>query len=128
MSSAGPKPLPSTLRLPNSPAELGYLAGLMDGEGTIWVGPPKRRSKQAHIEIHIANSDPRIIEWLGAMGGRVRWTFPLRATRPCGLWAIDRLADYALLCQALLPYLRIKRENAKWALAVVFRRLQERYA
>jgi len=121
MASAGPKPLPSTLRLPESPAALAYLAGLMDGEGTIWVGPPKRRSKQAHIEIHISNSDPRIIEWLGAMGGRVRWTFPARATRPCGLWATDRLA-------ALLPYLQSKRENAKWALAIVFRRLQDRYA
>lgn len=101
----------SQLSLPADPTVLGYIAGLMDGEGYI------RTLSDSRCYISIGVTNEPVIRWLGAFGGKV-----YRYERPAGYqtvftWRVHRQRDSAALLQAVLPYLIVKRERAQGALA-----------
>jgi hypothetical protein len=105
--------------------DLAYLAGIVDGEG--YVGIKKSRAYQCqgrvtpgyHARIQVRMVDEPTIAFLGeTLGG---WCFLERAqtqgrrTLYC-YQASDLAAATAL--ERLLPYLRVKRENAETVLAL----------
>lgn len=66
------------LRLPTKTADIGYLAGLLDGEGNITI----HRGRRTQIIVAIHNTDERLMGWLGTIGGRTYWRVRGRK-RPC---------------------------------------------
>ncbi len=98
-----------------------YLAGFIDGEGTIGM----KREQRSHSKhgsgsyvpyVSAANTDPQVIEWLHMVfGGGLR----KRATTVGGnakpfiwVWAVGARASVAV-CKELMPFLRMKRPQAQ---------------
>jgi hypothetical protein len=103
-------------------ATLAYTAGLFDGEGSIVIGcgkRPDRRAPQYWLQVGITNTDREIIDWLLAtFGGHVSDNSHApsrRRQRPCWAWRVMS-NEAATFLESILPYLRIKREQALIAL------------
>lgn len=101
-------------------AERGYLAGILDGEGSIGMYQHvyRRGDKlrvQYVVSVHIANTNQDLIEWLAAKIPRshVRWDIrkDRQNRRPCGQWTLSTNPAIALL-RELEPYLIAKRRIA----------------
>lgn len=106
-------------------AELGYMAGIIDGEGCIAVTLPGNRKgvpplpgleKRSHeFHVKVAMTDPEAIEpFVKYYGGKIRVAKKDQrySTRPLYCWWL--YADNAARClNDLLPYLRIKRAQAE---------------
>jgi hypothetical protein len=112
------KPLPSQLRLPDA-IGLAYLAGIVDGEGSIRSGGYNTKTDW---QITVSNTDPNLMEWLKTIGGRVY--VPSMASnqlghKQCFTWSVHRSNEVVALLMALLPYLIIKREPARRALSAM---------
>lgn len=97
---------PSRLRLPNDPSVLAYIAGLMDGEGCI-------TREHGNWKIQIGMTDASIIKWLGRFGGTVRREKHQNPRwNDCWRWRVMAQAEVAEFLNALVPYLRVKRDLA----------------
>jgi len=110
---------------------LAYLAGLIDGEGYVGIKRSRayscqgRKTKSYHARIQVRMVDREGVVLLAeTFGGHLFTEKPhCNNGRPLHCWSTsDRQAELALT--ALLPYLRVKRRQAKKVL--VLRRLQGR--
>lgn len=92
-----------------------YLAGLIDGEGTIQINKTK---KSFSIRVKIGNTDVRIMHWLIEHFGGVYYTETRSSEKHRVLyqWRIKGSKNTENLLLGLLPYLVIKGEQAKIAL------------
>jgi transposase len=110
------------LKVKLSPTQLAYIAGLIDGEGCIFIN---HRSKSRRFDLHVSidNTDPRMSDWLRKTiqyGFRIQmkakaeshWNDGFKFTAS-GRYAADLIAK-------TLPYLVIKRDQA--AVALEFQR------
>jgi len=111
-------------------SEKAYLAGIIDGEGSIYMGVNRhpRATLGFCYEIHleITNTDKKLIEWLmNKLGGRnVSWR-PKRCDRSlCYYWAMAKLEDVYTVLKEVYPYLILKRERAEVAMNYIQKRLQ----
>jgi hypothetical protein len=99
-----------------SNTDLAYLAGIIDGEGSIMQIFRTRKHPVWAIKCNM--TDRPIIEWLHSFGG----TFHIRPSRDPGRfkeqyeWDMHRQLDVQAMLTALLPYLRVKHDKAKAAL------------
>ena len=103
----------------HSIAEIAYLAGLIDGEGCIYIGHTKQgkygNGYQWHSMLKITSCDEELIIWLentfgGSKDSRYRWTSKKKFTRPVYNWqATGPMLDYLL--PVVKPYLIIKRKQ-----------------
>src|SRR3990167_3625091 len=104
--------------------ELAYLAGIIDGEGhiTIELGGVKTRPNHQVIACSV-NTAPSLILWLREHFGGIIYTQHHEniesRRRHCYRWVMHTDLQDKLLPQ-LLPYLLIKSEQAK--LAIAFRK------
>lgn len=99
--------------------DMAYLAGIIDGEGSIEVrflsGRPAKRTGLA-ILIRVANTDPRLIEWLvSRCGGRCYTSKRNLPSRDIHFWNLPVRANL-VLSERLLGYLLLKREQLQLAL------------
>lgn len=105
--------------------EIAYLAGLLDGEGTVMIHPVGCRSHanaDAYLQgfISICNTDKGILDWLGLkLPGRLYWQdgfHPkdgITRTKRVGIWRVHGKCA-ALACERMLPYLQgAKRKRAQ---------------
>jgi len=105
------------IRKEYTPTEIAYLAGLVDGEGSIYIGnfscSPKTQEPYFQTNIQITNTSKQLIDWLqSTFGGLVnnrRKQLPHHLQ--CYAWTVsgDRLTH---LCELMLPYLTCKKEEA----------------
>ena len=96
--------------------DLCYFAGLFDGEGTITLGKIEKQNTYS-FGISIAMVSPRAInDWHSAFGGSIKLReYKNPKWRPLYYWyAYGSRAE--LILQTLLPYLRVKKEEAELAL------------
>ena len=104
---------PSTIRtLTNE--EAAYLAGIIDGEGSIDIRGNK-------VIIYVGNTDIDMMRWLQQIGANV---YEVRATSSISrkrfyTWNVTRRADVRAVLRRVLPYLIIKREKAIRAMEVL---------
>jgi hypothetical protein len=104
-------------------AELGagavsaaYAAALVDGDGCIGIMRRKRRASWAYwLSVTVANTDPRITEWLHARYGGGVVTRQRGVTRPMFYWALTDSEAQSFL-RIVLPYLVSKASQASLAL------------
>ncbi len=119
----GYKHLP-VLEPPTDPIELGYIAGIIDGEGCIGMGVTFTRHKskrQTHsVRLAIVNTDPRLAQWFcGRFGGTVHRQDPPANKRwkPKYTWQCGGARAETLIA-AIEPFLVLKREQAQIVLAM----------
>jgi hypothetical protein len=105
------------LNLPSKSEHLGYIAGLIDGEGSIrhW----NRADGQLVVFVQITNTDSSLMEWLQKMGGNVTKEFRSMKKpkwKDCYTWKVSRLIDVLRLLEAVEPLMIIKRQKAQKAI------------
>ena len=111
------------LTLPaNPPHELAYLAGIIDGEGTIHMAVARDRSRDSRhtwrVMLSIANTDEALMKWIQArFGGKYYLREPRQnsAHKRVFRWVRARWDSLGILT-AVLPYLVVKRRQANIAL------------
>lgn len=97
-------------------AQLAYLAGIIDGEGCIYIGNfssnKKTGTKNYQTMMEVTNTEKGLIDWLfNNFGGRVSMytakQTPANSRKPVYRWIVSgELLTH--LCPRILPYLTIK--------------------
>lgn len=110
-----------------SPQERGYIAGLLDGEGTIAL---MNIEQNMYPRVSIVNTDGRMIKWLQEkLGGRVRIRPPKPSkrgtTKPLYMWDLSGTVRCQCLLEVVMPYLITKRAKAVEALSLSPPRLRD---
>ena len=108
-----------TIKIPTDPVAIGYLAGLLDGEGHLAIQNKKDTGSVA-CRLSIYSTTPGIMKWLLAnVGGSVVYD-TARTKRhgwlPIGSWNLYRAQDTAAVLRVLLPYLIVKKQVAESAM------------
>lgn len=102
----------------HSDTDLAYLAGIIDGEGTITIARAPRNDTKHRIPYHIphvkvCNTNKELIDWIHAkFGGRnnnTRQANTKWSTLYYIRWNCGKARD---LLEAVLPYLRVKKVQA----------------
>lgn len=96
--------------------ELNYIAGIFDGEGSIWIYKRKENNK-IRINTSITNTNLEVLEFVKETMqiGNVFKNRDDRANLPCHGWQTTDGYSYIFL-KRLLPYLKIKRVQAENAI------------
>lgn len=94
-------------------AQLAYLAGIIDGEGTFYIGKINHRKFTSRI--YVVNTDKKLIDWLhknfnGSFYERNSIKHPHWKTRY--EWILDK-AQIDSVCKKILPFLIIKKKHAE---------------
>jgi hypothetical protein len=101
-----------------SVAEAAYIAGIVDGEGSIMLSPSAGRYRFPVLAI--ANNDRQLLEWIDAIvgGGRIAVKPARKPTHSESyMWEIKNRRCIAI-CEQLRPYLRVARKVARVAIIV----------
>lgn len=102
-----------------SETELAWLAGFIDGEGYIGIEKRllrRRATPEYTIVLQISNTKRGIISFLKDLSGGSFYTYkPKGKAKLAYKWTIKAKAAESILAQ-LVPYLRLKREQAELAL------------
>jgi hypothetical protein len=102
--------------------EYAYLAGIVDGEGAIFISRDLFRSKNTVFrpEMRVGMIEPNAVKRLhDAFGGSFFLEKPYHHKRPLHRWAISKRESLVFCLNTLLPYLDVKREQAKVVLEFI---------
>lgn len=110
------------LDMPDNPAILGYLAGMLDADGSISIvrafDKQLSKSPSHSIKVSITNTDKNLCEWLTdtVKGGSINTkTRQNKAWKPAYNWCLyGKNAEQFLV--KVLPFLIIKKERAELAI------------
>jgi len=108
-------------RISYKPTDIAYLAGIIDGEGSIYIGNfscnPKTKLPYYQTNIQVSNTDKALIDWLkntfgGLVNTRTRKQIPANSRKQVFMWTVtgERLTH---LCEEILPYLICKKRQAE---------------
>lgn len=102
-------------------AQIAYLAGIIDGEGSIYIGNFSSNKKTGSLyyqtNMEVSNTDEALIDWLiENIGGRknkyTQKQLPKNSRRDVYRWIVSgELLTH--LCHLLLPYLIIKKRQCE---------------
>jgi hypothetical protein len=117
------------LKLTKDKSKLAYLAALIDGEGYFCISKTMiyDRNKNPYpafdLQIGVANTSAKLMKWLVSNFGQSYRALSHRtntfAKKTCYQWKIERRENQELFALAILPYLVIKREQAKTAIQYI---------
>ena len=101
--------------------DLAYVAGLIDGEGTICIHRNKVKNQKVYLQLRvdITNTNEWLIQWLKfAFGGHTdvsRRDGKGKNWKPAWRWSLssNRASTFLTL---VLPYLRLKKPQAELAI------------
>lgn len=102
-------------------AQCSYLAGIIDGEGSIYIGAfssnPKTGTPYYQTNIEVNNTNKGLIDWLVATFGGKDFSYtakqtPKNSRKPVFRWIAsgDRVTH---LCEIIMPYLVVKKRQAE---------------
>src|ERR1019366_2308022 len=97
-------------------AKYSYLAGILDGEGCITIGAGQKATCINYNSIVVVqNTSRKLIDWLQKnFGGSVYLSKKAtEKTKEAYMWRVLKKKDIEILLLATLPYLVVKREQAK---------------
>lgn len=104
-----------------TPTQIAYLAGIVDGEGCFYFGKVKQgrygNGTQWHCKLAVTSTDKCLTDWLNDLFGgtkeqRYRYTSKKKFERPIHRWdASGLMLDY--ICPLILPFLIIKRRQCE---------------
>lgn len=114
------KDSPLVSRVVPTALDLAYMAGFIDGEGSIQISRGRWQKAARGYTLHLSAKqiDPAPLRQLAAsFGGRVIYVLPTQPNRqPHFRWGVTNRAALAALV-ALFPYLVVKRAQAELAIA-----------
>lgn len=88
--------------------DLGWVAGLFEGEGTIVVTKSDRR--RARIRVAVGSTDHDVVVRLQALaGGRLQGPYERGPHKPIWHWRIDARADVENFLRLIRPHLGQRR-------------------
>lgn len=93
-------------------AQAAYIAGIVDGEGSIQI-------RQNSFRVAIFNTNPDIIEWMSGFGGNATEAHSVAGRRPVYRWSIGSRQAVETLLRQIEPYMIIKKERACTVLAMI---------
>lgn len=104
-----------------SSTQIAYLAGIIDGEGSIYIGNfsknPKTGSPYFQTNIQVTNTEKSLIDWIfETFGGLISKRTPRQtsknSTKQAWVWTAsgERVTH---ICELILPYLLCKRKQAE---------------
>lgn len=102
-----------------SEIQLAYLAGIIDGEGSLYIQAQKRsdRKKIAYFpRFQVPNTNEKLIDWLHTTFGGYRYRKERTKYNPKWRTQYEWFTDIPLLDKLLpliIPYLLLKQEHAK---------------
>lgn len=105
----------------HSTTDLAYLAGIIDGEGSIYIGnfSSNKKTGALHYQtsMEVTNTDGLLIDWLMSTFGGRRYLYtkaqlPKNSNREVHRWIVngDLLTH---LCHAILPFVIIKKRQCE---------------
>ena len=108
-------------RISYKSTDIAYLAGIIDGEGSIYIGNfscnTTTKLPYYQTNIQVTNTDKGLIDWLketfgGLTNTRTRKQMPGNSRKQVYIWTVtgERLTH---LCEEILPYLICKRRQAE---------------
>jgi len=103
------------------PIDVAYFAGIIDGEGSLYIGNfscnPKTGTPYYQTNIQVSNTEKDLIEWLCATFGglfskRTPKQTPKNSRKDVFMWTAsgERLTH---LCELILPITKIKRRQVE---------------
>jgi len=95
-----------TLSIPEQATVRAYIAGLVDGEGSVIF-------LNKHWCAKVGMTDEPVIRWLASFGGLFSAEKRLPPRKQAFYWSVHRRHDLIHLLTALLPYLRVKHDLAQ---------------
>lgn len=102
-----------------SQAEIGYIAGFLDGEGNISLSMSKPKKRNGYIQLRpvvaFSNTNREVIDWLSSIfGNSTIYLHGGKRGNEKNVWAtrISNLRDILAVLELLLPYLKIKKRQA----------------
>lgn len=111
----------------SSKIDFGYLAGLIDGDGYIYICPEKslRKYPRSKVTIVITSSDRKFLEQIrdqlksGGIYDRGEKDFHKYSSKTTYNYMINKREDVCRILEGVLPYLILKKEIAQQALDVL---------
>jgi len=103
-------------------AKYGYLAGILDGEGCLSItAGQKATCINYNSTLQVQNTSKQLIDWLQTkFGGSVYLSKKeTEKTKEAYMWRVLKKKEIEVLLLATLPYLVVKREQAKILLEFV---------
>lgn len=102
-------------------AQIAFLAGIVDGEGSIYIGNfscnPKTKVPYYQTNIQVTNTDKPLIDWLheifgGLLSKRTLKQHAANSRKQAYMWTAsgDRVTH---LCELMLPYLIAKKRQCE---------------
>jgi hypothetical protein len=104
---------PFSLHIPSS-QEVAYIAGIIDGEGSIVLRHRKSgtREKDIYPSVMVYNNSKELMDWLVAsIGGTYRLS-DKRGREPGYTWQITAAKDVFTFLNFIIPHLLIKHQKA----------------
>lgn len=99
-----------------SEGQLGWMAGVLDSDGSLMILTEKRKTLYYLARITVTNTDKRmlntILSWTG-LGTIIEHKQPKENWAPCWSWHCQTNAGILLVLLKVLPYLVIKKEQAR---------------
>lgn len=99
---------------------LAYVAGLFDGEGSVFILRKIRNGRYFYwMEISITNTDQALIDWIQSVVGARKSLQPETYSingKPIFRWRASAVQASNVL-KMIMPWLRIKRDRAEIAIA-----------
>ena len=100
-----------TIELPDDSAILAYIAGIIDGEGSVFYQTASKK-----FIVKVTMTDETVIRWLAKFGGKFN-VYPRKGKlKTAYSWIISRNKDVIYLLIKILPYLIVKKEIAEFAI------------
>jgi len=104
---------PPNIKVIDSEAKKGYIAGIFDGEGTIHVD-----LKRGKAQITIYNSSEELMKWLmdnvGGSTYRIREEeYKKLGYKPSYHWQLHRITNVYLFLKQIYPYVIVKKQKVK---------------
>jgi hypothetical protein len=105
--------LKTTVKVPDDLTKISYLAGIVDGEGTIAFAYSEKAADKKRPRLSVKNTDLELMQWISKyFGGKYYGNQPKNeGYKYVYRWSIDGVANIAFLLDAIRPYLIIKRKN-----------------
>ena len=94
--------------------QISYLAGIIDGEGTITTTKSSGSIGGLTPLVSVANTDKKLIDWLKEnIGGNVTASQPKNKNWKLKYrWYLYSVLDVSIIIKMIFPYLIIKKKNA----------------
>jgi len=109
-----------------SPQEWAYLAGILDGEGTVAIYGSGKPGQIASLSVKVSNTEEELLRWIERRVGGMVYSARARKAehRPVFLWQCGGMLAVDVL-KNVLPFLIIKKDRALLALEFMVRRFED---